>query len=225
MYPAPQPRATPTVEPRVGITNGAIIQLSLRGTMFSQRILNILHYVVISPGTSGTVLGQLQDLVDTLANDGDGGLLISKFLATQSASYSLDSIRAQVVDPTRSPFAENTAIQVGTAAGTSNTANVAVSITKKSDVGGRHGIGRMQLAGVPSSQIASGRVQGAFAAGPLKALADALKFNIITAPSNVTMEPVIYNPGVVPFNYSQIIQTTVQDTVRTMHRRTLFVGE
>lgn len=204
-----------------------IIEVSFRGTLFGQRILNTLHYVVSVAVGSGTTEDQLLHL----ASDIQGGLgsvpgLKSHFLDCIAIQYTLDTIRAQRVYPARTVFQEVTSGDVGQyVVADCKTPNIAASIFKRTATPGRMGVGRMQMAGVPDDGFSSGLINPGTIGVPLAIWAADMKLNFTTSAPVQTYGPCLYNPTGAGLRFSLITSTGVEDTLRTMHRRTLRVGE
>jgi len=208
----------------MALATGDVIQVSLRGTLYGQRILNILHYVITVPHT-GSDIDQLKDIATSIAADTGSQQIAATLLALVTADYKLDDVRAQRVYPTRSVYQQTANGNVGTDVGNARSVNSALSITKQGDRAGRKGIGRIQIAGISSNDMVSGLWDVTGLAGQLGDFINCVKASYTTAATPITMAPVIFNPtGPVDF-YSPILAWTVQEEIRTMHRRTVRLGE
>lgn len=207
-----------------GLAINDVVQVSFRGTLFGQKMLTILHYSVNVVGT-GTVESQLQELANALTIDNAGVNLVTDYLAAIGPSFSLDTIRCQRVDPTRSVYQVSTANLNGTFATDCTTANIAASLLKRTATPGRRGLGRVQLPGVPAAAYTGGNLTNAYLTTELSNLCQDLMAGLTTPVSAVSMQPCIFNPGAAGSHFSPIVTVTPQETVRVMHRRTLFVGE
>lgn len=201
-----------------------VIQVSVRQTLFDQRILNILHYVVTVPH-SGATSDQLTDIAVSIANDTGSQLIVGSMLALQGPEVSIDNIRSQVVYPARSIYYQADVSQNGANIAGCKTPNVAMSFAKRSETPGRMGIGRMQLAGVGDGYMVAGKWDLTGIGAEVLALRNALKGSYTTATTPITMVPVIFNPGAPGDKWSVITDFSFEDTVRTMHRRSLRLGE
>jgi hypothetical protein len=207
-----------------GMAVNDIVAVSFRGTLFSQRILNIFHYVVSVAGT-GTVVEQLQAFANGFIVDALGCNFQTDFLACLAPSYVLDEVRTQRVYPTRSIYTTATADVPGTYATDTEVANIAASILKRTETPGRMGIGRVQLAGIPTAVYENGGLTNAYANGQLSNLATDMLFSLTEPARTVTYVPCLYNPSSTGEKFSVLSAATPQLSLRTMHRRTLRVGE
>jgi len=207
----------------MALTTGDILQVSLRGTLFEQRMLTVLHYRVIVGSASGTVYGDVLSwsiLFSSLTNPGE---LLTLYLATCCPEYLLEDVRVQRVAPVRSAYATQNVNAFGTNVNSCRTANISASITKRGNGGGRWATGRVQMPAVPSDNV----VDGSIAVGAqvdYAALGNQLSINQNNPGITQTVQPVIYNPGRTP-DWTEILNWLPQSTARTMHRRTLRLGE
>lgn len=201
-----------------------VVQVSIRGLLFNQRILTVLHYVVSVAG-SGSTETNLENIAADFAGAATAQDVINKYVAATSLDLGLSEIRAQRVFPTRTVYKAFAIARSGGDADNAATANMAASILKQTNTPGRRGIGRMQLAGLPNNAIAAGLLQDAYRLGALTDLANELKkgWSTVTGTA-ITLQPCLYNPGATPA-YSIIVGTVPEITVRTMHRRTVLLGE
>lgn len=201
-----------------------VIQVTYRGTLFGQRILNILHYSVSVVGT-GTEYDQLSIFTSNLVTGGGSVDLTLPFLACMAPEYFLEEIRAQRVYPTRTVFAFTLAGAFGQYATGTETTNIAASIEKRTLTAGRMGIGRIQLAGIPTAAMNNGEVSAAYKGTEMLNLANTMIQSITTTGPVVTFVPCLYNPTAPVNKFSPLFSCIPMDTLRTMHRRTLRVGE
>jgi len=204
-----------------GLNTGDILQISFVGTLFSQRVLNVLHYRVTADSTSpsyvtaaGAVGFQMQSGVVT------PGLAM---LAAQGPEYNLDYIRVQKVNGTRLRYVDYAVNLPGTVAGNCTAPNIAATITKKTENGTRHGIGSLHLPGIPSNGYANGVLDATY-----KLLVDAISARLIN-PFTVQLEttqcqPILWSKSIDPV-YHPLTNTVVQNTIRVMRRRTVGVGK
>lgn len=207
-----------------GMAVGDIVQVSFRSTLFNQRVLNIFHYVVNVAGT-GTTIEQLQAMANGFVADAMGVNFMTDFLLALGPAFNLDSIRTQRVYPTRSIYTESTADMNGTFATDTELSNVAASILKRTETPGRMGIGRVQLAGIPTAAYANGELTAAYLATEMSNFAQDMLQPLNEPARGVTYIPCIYNPTAGGAKYSVLVAATPQSSIRTMHRRTVRVGE
>jgi hypothetical protein len=203
---------------------GDVIQVSLRGTLYGQRILNVLHYSVAVAG-SGTDFDQIDILTSNLVTGGGSVDPLVPFLNAIAPQYQLEEVRAQRVYPTRTIYAYTIDGRFGTYATGTETTNIAASLEKRTLTPGRMGIGRIQIAGVPTAAMDNGECSAAYKATELTDLAQALLLSITTSGPVVTYTPCLFNPTSPGAKFSPLFSIVVKDTLRTMRRRTVRLGE
>lgn len=207
----------------MALTAGDILQVSLRGTLFEQRMLTVLHYRVITGSASGTVYGDVLSWAQYFGGLTGVGELLTVYLATCCPEYLLEDVRVQRVAPDRSAYAVEAVNLFGSNANACRTANISASITKRGNGGGRWATGRVQMPGLPSDNVLDGNITvGALI--DYSTLANSFSGNHTNAGITQSVQPVIFNPGRTP-NYVEILNWLPQNTARTMHRRTLRLGE
>jgi len=203
---------------------GDVIQVSLRGSLYNQRILTILHYSV-AVAAGGTEYDQLSILTSNLVTRGGSADPIPQILAAQAPEYTLEEIRAQRVYPTRTVYAFTGDGRSGTYATGTEVTNIAASFEKRTLTPGRMGIGRLQLAGIPTAAMNNGELTAGYLAAECSNLAQALLLGISTSGPIVTYTPCLYNPTAPVFKFSPLFSIVPMSTLRVMRRRTLRVGE
>jgi len=203
---------------------GDVIQVSLRGTLYGQRILNVLHYSVAVAG-SGTDYDQLSILTSNLVTGGGSVDPLVDFLAAIAPQYQLVEVRAQRVYPLRTIYAYTIDGRFGTYATGTETTNIAASLEKRTLTPGRMGIGRLQLAGIPTAAMDNGELAAAYKATEMSNLAQKLLLSITTSSPVVTYTPCLFNPTAPVNKFSPLFSIVIQDSLRTMRRRTVRVGE
>lgn len=202
-----------------------VVQVTFVGSLFDQRILNVMHYAVTIAAGTTSVEGQLALIADAFAASLGGPDIKDKLLDATCPEYTLLRVRAQRVSPTRSVYRETLVGDIGLLTDTCTASNIAASITKRSNTPGRRGIGRWQLAGMGQSEYASGTLTPTYKTTFLTPLANQFVVTYIDPTDGFNMVPCIYNPtGTSPF-FSRVTAASVQDEVRTMHRRTVRLGE
>jgi len=203
---------------------GDVIQVSLRGSLFAQRILTILHYsVAVSSG--GSDYDQLSILTSNLVTGGGSTDPIPQILAAQAPEYTLDEIRAQKVYPTRTIYALTGDGRSGTYATGTEVTNIAASFEKRTLTPGRMGIGRTQLAGIPTAAMNNGELTAGYLAAEASNVAQALLMGITTSGPIVTFAPCLYNPTGPTNKFSPLFSVVPMSSLRVMRRRTLRLGE
>lgn len=201
-----------------------VIQITYRGAHSGQRILMVLHARCSAAAPAPAAeLSVLADLAGKLADPAD--LRLIDLLACVGPEYSITAVRCQKIKPVRTIYQEVGGGGTGTFVGQSSTPNVAASIEKQSTHVGRSGIGRVQLCGIPNAVYSAGVLEGAYKNGVLDTFANRL----IGSFTGGTLYPGYEFTWCLPAGGADhtydIYDTIPQDTVRTMHRRTVRVGE
>lgn len=202
-----------------------IYSVQLRGDLLGQQIITSLHYATTVVGTAPSEGAYLADLADTIEASGALVPLVDKYIAGAAQNYTLQTIRTQRVYPTRTVYVEAISATPGGIVEDANTSNIAASILKKTLLFGREGIGRMQYAPVPPSKMLHGEVTAAYASTELLDIANAMIMGITTTAFASTLVPCLYTPNQPPPKFAQLFSAQVKLSLRTMHRRTLRVGE
>lgn len=207
-----------------GFAVGDIIEVTFKGDVYNQTVLNILHYRVLTAATGSTTVQS--DSLATAEHVGPaGGADIWTLMALLLANdYNLEGVRVQDVFPVRyAPvFAALPAQGTG---GPGNSTNLAGVITKQTRLSGRDQVGSIHL-----GPIADGDQDQGFMAGTwltdAQSLADAMEV-VLSPVAGLTLEPVIWHRTVpATGTYStRITNCTPRDTLRVMRRRTVRVGK
>lgn len=202
------------------VAANSILEVTLIGTLAGQTTLTILHYKLGSTGISD---GESAITAANAAiNNALPSSLVAYYLACCGESFALDSIRYQWIYTVR--YLARTvpsAFDQGTVAGACMPPGVSVAITKQSQLAGRHGRGTVHMPGVPLTFVTAGLLDGS-AQAPYTNLANELEAPIPVG-GGTFAAPVIYQRAS-PINSQQVIQTTVQQNVRTMSRRVVGRG-
>jgi len=204
------------------VSNGAILEVSIKGTYKTQRFLSLFHYRYERP--SGEVDGRvLINTINPLINDAALGKLVKEYTLTLHTDAALEEVVYQWLWPTRRPRVTKTpAVLSGNVAGDPAPPNIAMALTKRGDAAGRHGVGTLHMPALSLVNIDGGEftLLGQDSYGQmLTKLAE-----VINIEFGENLIPVILNRGD-PANSPQILDTFSHKQVRTMHRRTVGLGE
>ena len=205
------------------LSNDDIIQVTFRNTLFGQRILTVLHYYVFTTSGAENVLAACDRIANYLNNNANEPL--TSYQLAVCAGMAFDEVRVQRVYPTRDPYSSAAVALVGTQGGTAFNANTAASIQKKTAVTGRYAIGRMQMAGGPLEELSGAEWSAPYRAAELSNLGQALTAALTLTGPLLTLKPCLYNPTQPNPKYNEVIAYAVEREQRTMHRRTLRLGE
>lgn len=199
---------------------GDVIRVTWFNRLFAQRILMVCHLRCTTAPTGTNILAQLDEITSVVNNNTTFPLQGLQPLTAPDVSF--DSVRAQRVSNPRSVYSEAAVGINGTHADQARTANVALSVEKRSLHPGRRGIGRIQVGGLPATKLANGMWDSTFvndvntwAQGwldplPVQSLGGIYKW-IIPTNGPVTSD-------------DDIIALQAKSTVRDMRRRTVGVG-
>lgn len=204
------------------VGNGAILEVSIRGTYDSQRFISLFHYKYELPsGDTNGIL--LINTINPLFNSADAGTVLKEYTDCLNEQAVVEEVVYQWVQPTRrARVVKSPVIANGAVLGDGAPPNLAMSLTKRSDVAGRHGVGTLHMPALTAANYNRGRftLLGQDLYGPLQ--------TAILSPLNIefgeNMVPIVYD-RVVPANSAEITTVVNNQTVRTMHRRTVGLGE
>lgn len=207
----------------MGLALNDLVQVvySYRATSTSDRFLTVLHYRVADPDATSTVIDDLNSIVDWFSDSTTVGRPAHRLRNCLAANVFLDWVQAQRVRPARTVFRRGQIDELGGLEGNTPTFNVALSLTKRTNVPGRKGIGRIQLLGIPAENIQDGQIVG----DPYKATVEQFATAVLgTVP--VTNELILHAclPNNPVTEASDVETWEIQPTVRTMHRRTVGLG-
>lgn len=203
------------------ITVGDVLQVTVKSFFNEQTILNMFWLRPNEIATPTYVL-YMQDVVDELAAAFSGTGIFTDWVAGTCESVLFDSVRIQRVFPARDAYFEAAITLNGLIADQpGQSPNMAMSVSRRSLAGGRRGTGRSQLAGWNPPTITNGVYSGPGQLGALAAMSFQLAPFVTTLGNGGTWS--LFNPGAADY-LNPIIGLTPQDTVRTMHRRTVRLG-
>jgi len=199
-----------------------VVRIVVFQELFSQRLMNVLHYrVVVAADPGVTEAEELTELSLRVANTTLNPML--KWLPAVASELLFVSARAQKVYPTRGVYQQSPMVVEGTHVGTATTANVAASITKRSLRPLRKGVGHIQIGGIPQEGYAEGTLEPEYL-GIVEDLKEVLAASIIVPGTSAEYRPCLWG-GQVPTEDDDLWELVVQKEVRTMHRRTVRLGE
>lgn len=199
-----------------------VIQVTYQGVVFDQKVLTVLHMrCSTAPAGSPTTESVLQAIADYFSSPTQP--LTMAYIAAAHPSFVLTRVRAQRVKPTRSIYFEALIGSNGTEGNAPPSANVAISIEKRSLNTTRRGIGRVQFPAPPIEAIASGYVQDPWLTGVGLDFAQKLYGTVSVTGLYASDYRWCLPAGGADHGYD-IWDAVIKDTVRTMHRRTVGLG-
>lgn len=204
--------------------DGSVLFVSFRGNLNSQRIISTFHYRPTATFTAGT---PYTDYLTAFYGQINGaGNLIESFLDVLGSDYTLEEVRIQPVFPTRLRYASFGAPASGTwVPDLSSQQNIAASVNRKGILAGRQGIGRVQV------PLVDGQASGGFLVDvngyvtKLNIFATEMLSNVITVTPTATWVPCLGAGATASLGLNDLMSASAESTVRTMHRRTTFLGE
>lgn len=200
-----------------------VIEITYWCRLFNQRIMTVLHArVETTPaGTSAEV--QLQALVDAYLSQRASCVFLDNYIEAAGTNYTIEYVTAQRVKPTRSIYARADINVFGEFPALCTTANIAASIEKQSTKVGRKGVGRLQFGGIPGESVISGVIDSDYKNVQLKDLADVMFGGFTPGSPPGGGYRWCLPAGGTDHDYD-IYNAFVQNTARTMHRRTVGLG-
>lgn len=184
-----------------------IYQLTVRGTLFSQTILNVLYYrESVSAGSTG------QAALATAADSTLG----AAWRTALSQDFTYNDVTAQKIFPlpVMYPTTVGTGTGIGSVASGAQPSEVAVVITKRTAFAGRKYRGRAFIAGATISQVTGDILTGpgvTAMGGIATAIASAL------TSGGYTFTPIVYHKPT--HSYDDVAGGTVHATLRAQRRR------
>lgn len=205
----------------VGVNS--IMELTFMGTVNSQKVLTILHFACTNQPTQNDAIVVQDDFLQEVIGGG-GSPMEVHYTGCCGSNYLLNSLRAQIVSPTRYRPSYLTRNLSGTRTGACTAQNVSGVITKQTDLSGRKQVGSVHIPGISASDYTSGKMTSGW-------LSDAVLFgndllqNVIENGGQGVWAPCLYHVGQQGQNaWNRLTAYLVQDTLRTMRRRTVGLG-
>lgn len=205
-----------------GVVDGDVLEVSLNCAYGGQRVLSVLHYKLQT--TAGPIDGLTTiDTFDADFNAAAGASFVKLYMDCMNPDYSLQEVVYQWVHSVRrARVTKLPNATVGTNVGTPSPPNIGAAITKRSEVAGRHGVSTLHLSGLINAYHTLGSLTpaGVDIYSPFLPKV----FETIGVGGVSDMIPIIFNRAS-PADSVEITGASVRPTVRTMHRRTVGVGE
>jgi len=203
------------------LPNNTLLLVSFRGILNGQRIITTFHYRAAGNPTAGTTYVAYLDKLYLLIAAG----LQTKYLDVMPANYLLEVTRLQPIQPMRLRYTEYTVGAPGTLVDNSNTQNLALSIKRVAVTAGPKGVGRVQIP-VAAENVLAGEID---MGGPLWANAGIFGVEMIAVQTTVS-PGMTWNPCLPAQNGTNtgdwdLFEFGLEQTARTMHRRTVGLGE
>jgi len=206
------------------ITAADTIRVTVRMRLAQQRLLMVLH---CRPFT--ILVSDADEAVQVLANSLAEAIELSAFwsgvIAQQSDELTYESVVCQriAVDREVQKFAPITST-TGALTEEAMPPNIALSVTKRTNVPSRHGVGRVQIPGLPEDATGLG-VWNGIVVGALQTAVEGDLLTLFVDQNNNEWQWTLFDPEAVFDNHPDIVSVEAHSTVRTMHRRTVGLGE
>lgn len=201
---------------------GDVVQVTYESSLSGQTILNILHYKVSTAGITISETTQLGVYAAYFANPAATPCPLKFLVAALGDNQVMSNVKCQRVFPTRGVYVQEDINSTGTQ-DPAGTPNIALSVTKRTRLPGRKGIGRVQVGGLPNTAYVNGILTAAYSniIGPLLSN---FALPVTIALDGSVLTPVVYGTGYEGLDRSEIFQVQLEQEVRTMHRRTVGLG-
>jgi len=205
------------------LASGDVLLITLRYSQAGQKLMNtqMVEYLDADGAT---------DDYSTFANQvitriTDSGHIVDYIQNITSSTFSVDSVTVQKIYPTRLAAVVSTVNLIGGVSGTPTPVNSAITITKRSINATRWGVGSWHQPGLLVTDMAN---SGSWSTTKPQDLAVKLNAEFV-GPKTPTGAVGSYT-GILwsrtsPTRKTPVTSFTEQLTIRTMHRRTVRVGE
>lgn len=209
--------------PPAPVAAGDIIQVIIKGEANGQTLLNVLYYKAKSGYPEDTYAEAMEELWAAIVVD-DITSITDAMVPLMGNNTGINWVQCQRVYPTRDYYYRGAADLQGTHADDCDAPNVSAVITKRSERSGRGRSGSFHLGGIANTTYALGKITPA-AQSLLVTLAAGIELVQQETTDGTGYEPGMFNPELgAGLNWSPIADTTVQETLRVMRRRTVGVG-
>lgn len=207
--------------PVIPIQPNAVVELIFWSNLAGQKILNTFQYKMASPPPVDLDYRlELNNIADKIQ---EAGGMQDKYVAACPTNQNIERFTLQPIWPIRQRYLSyNVTLPGGATTGSTNTANLAASIKRVGDVIGRRGVGRVQIPATKNGVVA-GIVDPTYIAADLIGLADQMVLGFSTS-TPIEWQPVLFGVTGGIAHTAVVIDTEVESTARTMHRRTVGLG-
>ena len=196
---------------------GSIVELTVLGTLYQQRVMNVFHYRIKTLGSNADGHDALFKINDAFEV---GGGTNEKLLQCVSVDVGQLTNRLQWITPVRYRAREFSNTETnGLVAVACELPAVSASVEFAGELADRHGIGRKSIFGVPTTAYNDGRPTSTYFT-TLSAFAVSAVGNL-TTDTGMVLEPVIFNRAN-PADSRTIVQGGPKNEMRT--QRTRIIG-
>lgn len=208
------------------LNGGDVLRIVFFHTLDGQRMLTVLHARVTAPGAL-PYIADIQNIAEGLTAIATGTTGIGAYRDAQEEDVVWDSVRVQRVSGTRDVYFEDTIAVAGGQSSTGGAAppNVAMTINKRTLRPDRHGHGDMHLFGFPAIKATNGLWDGTLTANMQSLFQTFLTTEIDPGSSASSYKWCIWDPTPTTGGPQDIVNAVASNRVKTMHRRTVGLGE
>lgn len=198
-----------------------VIQTRIEWECLGQKDLTVWHWNVAAANAGVEMFNWLRAGLnqELLAVGG----IVTQLLAVMSDQCKCTGVTSQVIHPTRYHGVHSISTGIGADASPVGTNNLALSVGYSPVLAGRGRSGRTQVPGLPKKYVVDGRWDVAATTPVYNALAPFRTTQWAIILGGVKLDPILFSPDTAFKN--PIIDATVYNTVRTMYRRTVGVGD
>lgn len=203
------------------IQQNDIIQTRIEYRAMFQTDLNVLHWRVKTTPANIEMFSFLS--IELLGDMTKPGGFCEGLLAQMSNKIVMTGVYGQVIKPIRFRHVKKVLNNPGAQLDDLRTNNNALSVTEAPLLAGRGRTGRMQIPGIPTNKMADGIWDNAVVTWYTNLVHQFRSFDYAVGTTGVVLEPVLYRPATGVTN--KIVSCFGQETVRTMRRRTVGLGQ
>lgn len=209
------------VPPIIGTND--VVRIVYEMELDAQEMMMVLYLEPLTIVISD-YLDAMEDLVDELSATLAGGGFWNPIKAVQSNELTYTAISAQRVHPTRDVKVSNDLALPGDDVDAAAPPNVAMSVTKRTLLATRRGVGRIQIPGLPVTKLDEGLWNETLTTNVSTIVNNSLIATLVTDGGN-EWRWVLPQIGQVDGPFQPITSAFAHRTVRTMHRRTVGLGQ
>lgn len=199
-----------------------VIRVTYNMRLDGQQMMMVLHCEPLTIVISN-YLDAMEDLTEELAATLTGGGFWNGIRAVQSDELHYTSIVAQRIWTQRDVAVTTAVATDGALSAPAAPPNVAMSVTKRTLLATRRGVGRIQIPGLTVGALEDGLWSAAVTTAVQAHLATVLPATLVTDGGN-EWKWVLPQLGQPSGPYQHVTSVQAQRTVRTMHRRTVGLG-
>jgi len=201
-----------------------VISATYYGTLFEQQIETVMMMRVSqAPSTGASAEVQLVDWAGYLA-DPAHNLFLAAMMNAAGNNFYMDYLRLQKLYPTRTIYGESPVSLNGGQEGSCTQSNLAVSLEKQTITVGRKGVGRVQFAPIPAGVITSGKITAGYQLDYMVPICEAMIGEFDAGATHAGKFHYCLPAAAGGGSAYDIFNAFPWSEVRTMHRRTLYVG-